>query len=154
QRREGKAIDRVVDEKDRVTRIERVLEERRQQLPLPLRVRLPPPHLRHACPLHEAESWVTLLTRSVTRDGGAGRRGRRRSAYEAPNGSVAPGAVSSGAESKRRRCPRSRARQSRVTLLARNSHRAPSLPARAAHPRRRVGLRRAGKPVSKTRGAE
>src|SRR5205823_6803010 len=59
---EGKAIDRVVDEKDRVTRIARVLEERRQQLPLPLRVRLPPPHLRHACPLLEAESRVTLLT--------------------------------------------------------------------------------------------
>src|SRR5205823_11021141 len=90
----------------------------------------------------------------AVRNGAARERGRRRSAYEAPNGSVAPGAVSSGAESKRRRCPRSRARQSRVTLLARNSHRAPSLPARAAHPRRRVGLRRAGKPVSKTRGAE
>src|SRR5207244_428341 len=29
-----------------------------------------------------------------------------RSAYEAPHGSVAPGPVSSGAESKRRRCPR------------------------------------------------
>src|SRR5205809_6455451 len=37
-------------------------------------------------------------------------RERRRSAYEAPHGSVAPGPVSSGAESKRRRCPRSRAR--------------------------------------------
>src|SRR5207244_6734767 len=44
-------------------------------------------------------------------------RERRRSAYEAPHGSVAPGPVSSGAESKRRRCPRSRARTSRVTLL-------------------------------------
>src|SRR5439155_19678236 len=48
-----------------------------------------------------------------------GKRGRRRSAYEAPHGSVAPGPVSSGAESKRRRCPRSPARTSRVTLLAR-----------------------------------
>src|SRR5439155_120571 len=145
---------RVVDEKDRVTRIERVLEERRQQLPLPLRVRLPPPHLRHACPLHEAESWVTLLTRSVTRDGGAGRRGRHLRFDSAPPSRVPRSAAAHGAESKRRRCPRFRARQSRVTLLARNSHRAPSLPARAAHPRRRVGLRRAGKPVSKTRGAE
>src|SRR5206468_8728321 len=53
----------------------------------------------------------------AVRDGAARERGRRRSAYEAPHGSVAPGPVSSGAESKRRRCPRSRARQSRVTLL-------------------------------------
>src|SRR5438132_6269667 len=53
------------------------------------------------------------------RHGAARERGRRRSAYEAPHGSVAPGPVSSGAESKRRRWPRSRARQSRVTLLAR-----------------------------------
>src|SRR5213079_1538707 len=54
----------------------------------------------------------------VVRDGAARERGRRRSADEAPHGSVAPGPASSGAESKRRRCPRSRARQSRVTLLA------------------------------------
>src|SRR5438309_11306698 len=50
----------------------------------------------------------------AVRHGAARERGRRRSAYQAPNGSVAPGPVSSGAESKRRRCPRSRA----VTLLA------------------------------------
>src|SRR6266850_6288182 len=54
----------------------------------------------------------------AVRNGAARERGRRRSAYEAPHGSVAPGPVSSGAESKRRRCPRSRARQSRVTVLA------------------------------------
>src|SRR5438034_3525601 len=53
----------------------------------------------------------------AVRDGAARERGRRRSAYEAPHGSVAPGPVSHGAESKRRRCPRSRARQSRGTLL-------------------------------------
>src|SRR6266516_785547 len=58
------------------------------------------------------------------RDGAARERGRRRSAYEAPQGSVAPGPVSNGAESKRRRCPRSRARQSRVTLLGRDATRA------------------------------
>src|SRR5205823_13647139 len=52
--------------------------------------------------------------RPAVRDGAARERGRRRSAYEAPHGSVAPGPVSNGAESKRRRCPRSRARQSRV----------------------------------------
>src|SRR5439155_23682129 len=51
------------------------------------------------------------------RNGAARGRGRRRSGYEAPNGLVAPGPVSSGAESKRRRCPRSRARQPRGTLL-------------------------------------
>src|SRR5207244_9118496 len=54
----------------------------------------------------------------AVRDGAARERGRRRSAYEAPHGSVASGPVSSGAESKRRRCPRSRARPSRITLLA------------------------------------
>src|SRR5437870_3968859 len=55
--------------------------------------------------------------RPAVRDGAARERGRRRSAYEAPHGSAAPGPVPSGAESKRTRCPRSRARQSRVTLL-------------------------------------
>src|SRR5207245_3911037 len=54
----------------------------------------------------------------AVRNDAARERGRRRSAYEAPNGTVAPGPGSSGAESKRRRCPRSRARPSRVTLLA------------------------------------
>jgi len=44
----------------------------------------------------------------AVRDGAARERGRRRSDYEAPHGSVVPGPVSSGAESKRRRCPRSR----------------------------------------------
>src|SRR5207247_3067905 len=46
------------------------------------------------------------------------RRRRAGCLHRPPPGSVAPGPVSSGAESKRRRCPRSRARQSRVTLLA------------------------------------
>src|SRR5439155_9439889 len=55
----------------------------------------------------------------AVRHGAARERGCRRSAYEAPPGSVAPGPVSSGAESKRRRCPRSRARTSWVTLLGR-----------------------------------
>src|SRR6266404_4099829 len=54
----------------------------------------------------------------AVRHGAARERGRRRSAYEAPHGSVAPGPVASGAESKRRRCPRSRAPTSRVTVLA------------------------------------
>jgi hypothetical protein len=38
----------------------------------------------------------------AVRNGAARERGRRRSAYEAPNGLVAPGPVSSGAESKTR----------------------------------------------------
>src|SRR5438128_9154769 len=59
----------------------------------------------------------------AVRHGAARERGRRRSAYEAPHGSVAPGPASSGAESKRRRCPRSRARTSRVTLLDQNLRR-------------------------------
>src|SRR5213594_3898188 len=69
-------------------------------------------------------------------------RGRRRSAYEAPHGSVAPGPVSSGAESKRRRCPRSRARQSRITLLVRDRDRRgwPDQP--IEHPMGEGGLRR------------
>src|SRR5438046_5131169 len=54
----------------------------------------------------------------AVRHGAARERGRRRSAYEAPHGSVAPGSVVSGAESKRRRCPRSRARTSRGAPLA------------------------------------
>src|SRR5438093_4807873 len=57
--------------------------------------------------------------RPAVRDGAARERGRRRSAYEAPDGSVAPGPASSGAESKRRPCPRSRARQSRLALRRR-----------------------------------
>src|SRR5262249_19647524 len=61
QRRELQAVNDVVDEKDRITRVERILDKRRQQLALPLRVRLPPPRLRHAGRLTEAESWVTLL---------------------------------------------------------------------------------------------
>src|SRR5437763_1036521 len=74
------------------------------------------------CPREVVRVAMATRVRSVTRDGGAGRRGRRRRAYEAPNGLVAPGPVSSGAESKRRRCPRSRARQSRVGLLAEVPH--------------------------------
>src|SRR5947209_5115238 len=62
----------------------------------------------------------------AVRHGAARERGRRRRAYEAPHGSVAPGPVSSGAESKRRRCPRSRARTSRVTLLAPSLARGPA----------------------------
>src|SRR5207249_738455 len=48
----------------------------------------------------------------------AGRRGRRRSAYEAPRAVADRGTRLSGAESKRRWRPRLPARPSRVTLLA------------------------------------
>src|SRR5207253_5972337 len=60
-RRELHLFHGVADEKHRIAWVERILDERRQQLPLPLRVRLPPPHLRHARSLQPAESWVTLL---------------------------------------------------------------------------------------------
>src|SRR5439155_12557477 len=48
----------------------------------------------------------------------AGRRGRRRSAYEAPRAAADRGTRLGGAESKRRRRPRLPAPPSRVTLLA------------------------------------
>src|SRR6184192_4808239 len=47
----------------------------------------------------------------------AGRRGRRRSAYEAPRAAADRRTRLGGAESKRRRCPRLPAPPSRVTLL-------------------------------------
>src|SRR5216117_3611677 len=47
----------------------------------------------------------------------AGRRGRRRSAYEAPRAAADGGTRLGGAESKRRRRPRLPAPPSRVTLL-------------------------------------
>src|SRR2546428_8112118 len=50
----------------------------------------------------------------------AGRRGRRRSAYEAPRAAVDGGTWLGGAESKRRRRSRLPAPPSRVTLLVRN----------------------------------
>src|SRR5205823_5958420 len=49
----------------------------------------------------------------------AGRRGRRRSAYEAPRAAADGGTRLGGAESKRRRRPRLPAPPSRVTLLVR-----------------------------------
>ena len=49
----------------------------------------------------------------------AGRRGRRRSAYEAPRAAADGGTLLGGAESKRRRRPRLPAPPSRVTLLGR-----------------------------------
>src|SRR5438046_9819109 len=53
----------------------------------------------------------------MTRDWGAGRRGRPRSAYEAPPAPADRGTPLGGAESKRRGCPRLPAPPSRVTLL-------------------------------------
>src|SRR5437870_1635714 len=50
----------------------------------------------------------------------AGRRGRRRSAYEAPRAAVDGGTWLGGAESKRRRRSRLPAPPSRVTLLVRD----------------------------------
>src|SRR5205823_4577610 len=54
----------------------------------------------------------------------AGRRGRRRSAYEAPRAAADGGTRLGGAESKRRRRPRLPAPPSRVTLLVQIPERA------------------------------
>src|SRR6266481_3686943 len=93
------------------------VERGSHEVPLAAHLREPPQHAAA-----EAHRLRDLAGRPrgepAVRDGAARERGRRRSAYEAPHGSVAPGPVSNGAESKRRRCPRSRARQSRVTLLS------------------------------------
>src|SRR5439155_5763287 len=65
----------------------------------------------------------------------AGRRGRRRSAYEAPRAAADRGTRLGGAESKRRRRPRLPAPPSRVTLLAA----AADVPAVGAFAAERVG---------------
>src|SRR5205809_4311055 len=55
--------------------------------------------------------------RRAGRNSAAGRRGRPRSAYEAPRAAVDRSTRFIGAESKRRGCPRLPAPQSRVMLL-------------------------------------
>src|SRR5213596_3563522 len=57
--------------------------------------------------------------RRAGRNSAAGRRGRPRSAYEAPRAAVDRSTRFIGAESKRRGCPRLPAPQSRVMLLSR-----------------------------------
>src|SRR5216117_1256305 len=80
-------------------------------------------HLRHAAE-HEVTKAHRLLARSVPANyvrhargpnSAAGRRGRRRSAYEAPRAAADGGTRLGGAESKRRRRPRLPAPPSRVT---------------------------------------
>src|SRR5207249_9692975 len=61
----------------------------------------------------------------------AGRRGRRRSAYEAPRAAADGGTRLGGAESKRRRRRRLPAPPSRVTLLAHGARRLQAADARA-----------------------
>src|SRR5207253_5586251 len=58
---------------------------------------------------------LALVTRARP-NSAAGRRGRRRSAYEAPRAAADRGTPLGGAESKRRRRPRLPAPPSRVTL--------------------------------------
>src|SRR5206468_4225531 len=76
---------------------------------------------------HSSRTFVTppnVTRRTCGTRGGrtaqAGRRGRRRSAYEAPRAAVDGGTWLGGAESKRRRRSRLPAPPSRVTLLVRN----------------------------------
>src|SRR5437667_12482523 len=65
------------------------------------------------------------LRRRAGPNSAAGRRGRPRSAYEAPRAAVDRSTRFIGAESKRRGCPRLPAPQSRVMLLARGPTRGP-----------------------------
>src|SRR5437016_5496761 len=82
-------------------------------------------HLRHAAEDESTEAHRLLDLRVPTKDvpyargpnSAAGRRGRRRSAYEAPRAAADRGTRLGGAESKRRRRPRLPAPPSRVTLL-------------------------------------
>src|SRR6266700_498301 len=96
------------------------------------RPRLPAPpsrvtHLRHAAEDEATKAHRLLDLRVPTKDvpyargpnSAAGRRGRRRSAYEAPRAAADRGTRLGGAESKRRRRPRLPAPPSRGTLLAR-----------------------------------
>src|SRR5207244_8158548 len=104
-------------------------------------------HLRHTAE-HEATKAHRLLDlRMPANDvpyacgpnSAAGRRGRRRSAYEAPRAAADGGTLLGGAESKRRRRPRLPAPPSRVTLLARSAFDVPSRQKnRGAAPRKRV----------------
>src|SRR6059058_3615061 len=82
-------------------------------------------HLRHAAEDEATRAHRLLDLRVPTKDvpyargpnSAAGRRGRRRSAYEAPRAAADRGTRLGGAESKRRRRPRLPAPPSRVTLL-------------------------------------
>src|SRR5207249_3018456 len=84
-------------------------------------------HLRHAAEDEATRAHRLLDLRVPTKDvpyargpnSAAGRRGRRRSAYEAPRAAADRGTRLGGAESKRRRRPRLPAPPSRVTLLGR-----------------------------------
>src|SRR5207245_10392689 len=82
-------------------------------------------HLRHTAEDEATKAHRPLDLRVPTKDvpyargpnSAAGRRGRRRSAYEAPRAAADRGTRLGGAESKRRRRPRLPAPPSRVTLL-------------------------------------
>src|SRR5881396_1590709 len=82
-------------------------------------------HLRHAAEDEATKAHRLLALRVPAKDmpyacgpnSAAGRRGRRRSAYEAPRAAADRGTRLGGAESKRRRRPRLPAPPSRVTLL-------------------------------------
>src|SRR5439155_1643478 len=86
-----------------------------------------PAHLRHAAEGEATKAHRPLDLRVPAKDvpyargpnSAAGRRGRRRSAYEAPRAAADRGTRLGGAESKRRRRPRLPAPPSRVTLLGR-----------------------------------
>ena len=77
-------------------------------------------NLRRPCAFAIACGWRTRAKprrRRAVRNSAAGRRGRPRSAYEAPRAAVDRSTRFIGAESKRRGCPRLPAPPSRVMLL-------------------------------------
>src|SRR5438876_2551586 len=94
------------------------LEGRAHEIPIPA-------HLRHAAEGEATKAHRLLALRVPAKDvpyargpnSAAGRRGRRRSAYEAPRAAADRGPPLGGAESKRSRRPRLPAPPSWVTLL-------------------------------------
>src|SRR2546426_729701 len=116
-------------------------------------------HLRHAAEDEATKAHRLLALRVPTKDvpyargpsSAAGRRGRRRSAYEAPRAAADRGTPLGGAESKRRRRPRLPAPPSRVTLLLAwpptgYGHRPAPQACPAAPPRAGADARTAGAP--------
>src|SRR5882724_3726146 len=95
------------------------VSRRRRRGPIPSRTFVTPRNMKRRKPiacLLSACRRQTCGTRAGP-NSAAGRRGRRRSAYEAPRAAADGGTRLGGAESKRRRRPRLPAPPSRVTLL-------------------------------------
>src|SRR5205809_402552 len=94
---------------------------RRRRGPIPSRTFITPRNMKRRKPIACLLSACRRQTCGTHAgpNSAAGRRGRRRSAYEAPRAAADGGTRFGGAESKRRRRPRLPAPPSRVTLLGR-----------------------------------